>query len=356
MRTGIANLPLHGGRAPAWLFQRMKFLAREIVIVIVEEMGPFEILKKMSDPFWFQSFGCVLGFDWHSSGVTTTVCGAVKEGISGLEEELGFFAAGGKGRASRRTPTQIEKYCDAVSLDPERLVYSSRMAAKVDSAAVQDGYHLYHHVFFFTRGGDWAVVQQGMNSETRYARRYHWLGRDDHDFVCEPHAAVCCDSRSASLNMVAAESDQSRQATAVVACEHPDRLVRELKMTQTLTLAKHHDVKPGDFDLGRMKRILRKAYERQPQHFESLLSLEGVGPKTIRSLALIAELIYGAQPSFRDPARFSFAHGGKDGYPYPVDRENYDRSIELLNEAVRRARIGHKERLEALRRLARFAS
>ncbi len=354
MKTGIANLPLHGGRAPGWLFQRMKRLAREIVILIVDEMGPPEMLRKLSDPFWFQCLGCVLGFDWHSSGLTTTVCGAIKEGIKGLEKDIGLFAAGGKGRASRRTPGEIEIHCDQISLDAERLVYSSRMAAKVDSAAVQDGYQLYQHVFFFTRSGEWAVVQQGMNGETRYARRYHWLGREDHNFVCEPHEAVCCDARGAGLNMVATESDESRKATTVIACGDPEWLLREFKKVQTLTLPSHHEVKPQNIDLGRLERILVKVHEHEPQHFESLLSLEGVGPKTIRSLSLLAELIYGAQPSFRDPARFSFAHGGKDGHPYPVDRRNYDRSIGLLKEAVRKAKIGEREKLEALRRLARL--
>jgi len=354
MRTGIANLPLHGGRAPRWLFQRMKLLAREIVILVINEMGPFEMLKKLSDPFWFQAFGCVLGFDWHSSGLTTTVCGAVKEGIGGLEGDLGFYAAGGKGRASRKTPQTIEAYCGRLSLDPDGLVYASRMAAKVDSAAVQDGYQLYHHVFFFTEKGEWAVVQQGMNCETRYARRYHWLGGDDHDFVCEPHQAVCCDARQPGLNMVAAESRQSREAVSVVACETPDRVVRELKKARTLTLLAHHDIRVLDIDFNRIEKTLTKIYERQPQHFESLLGIEGVGPKTIRSLSLIAELVYGACPSFRDPARFSFAHGGKDGHPYPVDREIYDRSISLLEKAIRRARIGQRDRVDALRRLNRL--
>ena len=354
MRTGIANLPLHGGRAPAWLFQRMKLLAREVVILIVDEMGSLEMLGKLSDPFWFQSFGCVLGFDWHSSGVTTTVCGAVKEAIRGLENDLGFFVAGGKGKASRKTPREIESRCSQNSLEADRLVYSSRMTAKVDSAAVQDGYQLYHHVFFFTRQGEWAVIQQGMNADTRYARRYHWLGQGDLDFVCEPHLAVCCDARGTSLNMVAAESHESREATSIVAREGPERLIRELEKTQTLTLPRHHNVRPQNIDLNRLKKILTRIYERQPQHFESLLSVEGVGPKTIRSLSLIAELVYGARPSFRDPARFSFAHGGKDGHPYPVDRENYDRSIELLRKAVRKAKIGQREKLEALKRLTRF--
>jgi hypothetical protein len=332
----------------------MKLLAGEIVVLVVDEMGPLEMLRKLSDPYWFQSFGCVLGFDWHSSGLTTTVCGAVKEGIRGLEEDLGFFVAGGKGRVSRMTPQEIETHCDRMSLDPVKLVYSSRMAAKVDSAAVQDGYQIYHHVFFFTRQGEWAVVQQGMNTDTRYARRYHWLDRKGHDFVCEPHSAVCCEVRGGGLNMVAAESHPAREATTILAREEPERLIRELKRAQTLTLPRHHDVRIQDINISRMQKVLTKVHECQPGHFEFLLGLEGVGAKTIRALSLIAELVYGVQASFRDPARFSFAHGGKDGHPYPVDRADYDRSIELLEEAIRKARIGEPERLKALRRLAQF--
>jgi hypothetical protein len=354
MKTGITNLPLHRGRAPRWLFERMKFLAREIVVLIVDEMGPAEMLKKLSDPFWFQSFGCVLGFDWHSSGVTTTVCGAVKEGIRGLEKDIGFFAAGGKGRASRKTPQEIDRQCNGVGISPREFVYASRMTAKVDSAAVQDGYGLYHHTFFFTRQREWAVIQQGMNTDTGYARRYHWLGGKGHDFVCEPHSAVCCDVRGAALNMVAGEVQRSREVTSVVARESPGRVVREMKKIQTLTLPRHHDVRLHPVDLNRLGKILTKIHDHEPRDFESLLGVEGVGPRTIRALSLVAELVYGAPPSFRDPARFSFAHGGKDGHPYPVDRRHYDRSIDLLEEAIKKAGIGETDKRDALKRLGRF--
>jgi hypothetical protein len=282
------------------------------------------------------------------------VCGAVKEGIKGLENDLGFFAAGGKGRVSRKTPQEIESHGAEISVDPGRLVYSSRMAAKVDSAAVQDGYQLYHHAFFFTKEGQWSVVQQGMSDETGYARRYHWLGQPGFNFVCEPHQAVCCDSRGTILNMVARESEHSRETTSLVAREHPDRLLFEMKRIETFVLPRHHDIKPQDVDLGRLHRILLQIHDQQPQSFESLLGIAGVGAKTIRSLALLAELIHGAQPSFRDPARFSFAHGGKDGHPYPVDRESYDRSITLLEGAIRKAKIGQKDKLEALKRLGQY--
>src|SRR5215213_7538939 len=224
-RTGSANLPLHGGKAPAWLFSRMIKLSREITTHIVSEFGPDEMLRRLSDPFWFQAFGCVLGFDWHSSGVTTTVTGAVKEGIRGLEHELGVFAQGGKGATSRKTPSEIVERCDRLSIDPQPLVYASRMAAKVDSAAVQDGYQLYHHAFFFTAPGDWCVVQQGMNDDTRTARRYHWLSESLTSFVNEPHRAICSDARGETLNLVAAEHETMRASSVELATGTPDRVV-----------------------------------------------------------------------------------------------------------------------------------
>src|SRR4051812_6960144 len=226
--TGFAALPLHGGKAPAWLFGRMVRLSREIIIYLAGEVGTREVLRRLSDPFWFQAFGCVLGFDWHSSGVTTTVCGAVKEGLKDIDRELGFFASGGKGRTSRRTPDEIAGVCDALGRDPRPLIYASKTAAKVDSAAVQDGYQLYHHVFFFTSAGDWCVVQQGMSDATRTARRYHWLSDSVRSFVDEPHQAVCCDARGETLNLVAHENERVRSASAGLACERPEIALRAL--------------------------------------------------------------------------------------------------------------------------------
>jgi hypothetical protein len=352
VRTGTANLPLHYGRAPRWLFGRMKRLAGEIVGVIVEEYGTDDLLRRLSDPFWFQSFGCVLGFDWHSSGLTTTACGALKEGLRERQEELGLFVAGGKGATSRRTPQEIEDVGASLSRDPAELVYASRMAAKVDSAGLQDGYQIYHHTFVFNRRGAWCVIQQGMNVDTRFARRYHWLGDSVREFTCEPHAAICCDREGDVLNMVAQESEAARQASTTLSQEFPDRLLAELKKLQHLELPPHHEVRLSEVHPDRLRTILLKTYEKQPQDFETLLSLPGVGAKTIRSLSLIAELVYGATPSFRDPVRYSFAHGGKDGHPYPVDRGNYERSIYTLEQALRRARLGDREKLAALRRLA----
>jgi uncharacterized protein len=371
--TGFASLPLHGGRAPAWLFSRMVPLSREIVTHIAAEFGPREVLRRLSDPYWFQAFGCVLGFDWHSSGVTTTVCGAVKEGLRGRERDLGLFAAGGKGGTSRKTPGQIAEAGDASGLDPRPLVYASRTAAKVDSAAVQDGYQLYHHAFFFTRDGDWAVVQQGMSGTSRTARRYHWLSDGVDSFVDEPHEAVCCDARGATLNLVAHESAGVRNAAARLSRERPeitlDALAASARLASSATESSVDTRKPiadlimparhmlfpeMDVDRSRLHKILEQTYERAPEDFETLLGLEGVGPKTLRALSLASELIYGTPASTRDPARFAFAHGGKDGTPFPVDRATYDRTIEILGGAINGARIDRSEKVRAFARLANF--
>jgi len=355
MRTGTAHLPLHHGRAPRWLFSRMVALSREILRAIVEDFGPSEVLRRVSDPYWFQALGCVLGFDWHSSGLTTTTTGALKEAVAGRESDLGVFVAGGKGAVSRKTPSEIVTAADKhrLSLSPDRLVYASRISAKVDNTALQDGYQLYHHCFLFTPAGEWAVVQQGMNDATGWARRYHWLSTTVDDFVCEPHAGVCAERREQLvLNMVAQESEEARRASALLAAEPPDKLARELRRAQELTLPGRHQLAVSHLRPQSLQRILLKTYEHPPEDFESLLAVRGVGPKTIRALAFIADLLYGAKASVRDPATFSFAHGGKDGIPYPVDRPAYDRSIEILREAVNRAKLADRERLGALQRLA----
>ncbi len=354
MRKAIAHLPLHRGRAPAWLFGRMKQLAREITLAIVDEFGAEEMLSRLSDPFWFQALGCVLGFDWHSSGVTTTVCAALKEGIRGLEDELSLFIAGGKGRHSRKTPEEIDAYCQHLSLEGEPLIYASRMSAKVDSAALQDGYQIYQHTFFFTSAGRWAVVQQGMNETTRYARRYHWLSDSVKTIVCEPHAAICCDARGLSLNLVAEESGAARVASSQAAREKPGKLIGEIKKLPELKLPSRELVSLEDINTRYLSRILLSTYEAQPENFEKLLGMRGVGPKTIRALSLIAELIYGAPTSTRDPARFSFAHGGKDGTPYPVDHDTYDQSIDFLRQSVHKAKLDLSEKRHALKRLQGF--
>jgi hypothetical protein len=354
MRTGIANLPLHYGKAPRWLFQRMKELARLITIFIINESGPKEVLKKLSDPFWFQAFGCILGFDWHSSGLTTTVCGALKEGVRGIEKDLGLFVAGGKGRTSRKTPSEIEQVGTYLDIDPSNLIYASKMAAKVDSSALQDGYQLYHHCFIFSKNGSWTVVQQGMNTSTRYARRYHWLGEEVKDFVCKPHSAICCDKKGTPLNMVAEKSKKARKITTLLAKEKPEGLIAKIKKLQNLKLPAHHQVLVKNINPERLNKIFLSTYDKQPENFEELLGIKGVGPKTIRALSLISELVYGVTPSFNDPVRYSFAHGGKDGHPYPVDRKNYDLSINILKKAINSSKIEQAEKIRAIKRLHNF--
>ncbi len=362
-RTGVAYLPLHGGTAPRWLFERMVLLSRNITLVIAEEFGPGEMLARLSDPHWFQAFGCLLGFDWHSSGLTTVVCGALKQALTGLESDTGLLIAGGKGATSRKTPSEIKGAAQRLSFEPGPLVYASRMAAKVDSAALQDGYQVYHHTFLWTLPagrqapqGRWAVVQQGLNPDARYARRYHWLSDAVADFVVEPHKAIISEDRAVGLNMVAAEAEDCRALSARLSHEPPEKTIREIKRLQSLELPSHHHIHLADIRAERLERAFGKAYEANPHDFEQLLGTEGVGPKSVRALALVSDLVYGARASFRDPARFSFAHGGKDGHPYPVDRQTYDRSIEVLRRAVQRAKIGRTEKLHALRRLAAATS
>jgi hypothetical protein len=341
----------------------MARLAPAVVEAIALERGPHAVLERLSDPHWFQAFGCVLGFDWHSSGVTTTVCGALKAGLAGRERDVGLWVAGGKGRASRRTPEELERIGDALSLDGDALAYTSRMSAKVDSAAVQDGFALYHHAFFVTGEGRWAVVQQGMRDEDGSARRYHWLGAGVRDLVVEPHAAIASDARAeVVLDLTARDSAGARDASVALAREEPARVLREAERAATdaeriarLRMPGRHaidlarDVRPRN-----LRSVLLTTYEAAPSGFEDLLALPGVGARAVRALALLAEIVHGAPASARDPARFSFAHGGKDGHPFPVDQRTYDVSIEWLREAVTRARLGRTDRMDALRLLARF--
>ena len=347
-------MPLHGGKAPAWLFNRMVKLAREVVTLLVADYGPQEVVRRFADPFWFQAFGCLLGFDWHSSGVTTTVTGAVKEALKDLSPQLGLYLAGGKGRVSRQTPREVEAAAEREGFDAAPLIYASRMSAKVDNAALQDGYQLYHHVIIFTPGGEWAVVQQGMNTVNRYARRYHWLSQGLESFVEEPHKAVCAMAREKVFNMVARESGDARQGVVTLVEEYgPERLMREMKRIQELEMPSRHHILLRDIRVDRIRRGLEEVRGRMPRHFQELLETPGLGPKTLRALALTAEVLYGTPVSFRDPARFSFAHGGKDGHPYPVDGALYDETIEMLREALRRAGLSPLEKDKAQRRLDR---
>jgi uncharacterized protein len=330
----------------------MTALARQASLAVVAEEGPGGLLRRLCDPVWFQAFGCVLGFDWHSSGVTTTVCGALKEGLKGIEHEAGLTVAGGKGRASRRTPEEIEAACWRTGLDAVPLVAASRLTAKVDSSALQDGFQVYHHCFVLADDGSWAVVQQGMNEASVTARRYHWLttSRFDRD----PHAAVAGLTGQGVLNLVAAEGEGNRHVSVELAREGPAPVVRELRRMRELSMPHHHELRLQDLDPGRLERILLKAYEAGPADYPALLAVPGVGAKGLRALALVAELTYGEPTSVRDPASYAFAHGGKDGTPFPVDRATYDATIESLRRAVAEARVGRADKVQALKRLAGF--
>lgn len=356
MRTGTANLPLHHGHAPRWLFERMVKLAAEIASWIVVEQGTAQLFRRLSDPIWFQAFGAVIGMDWHSSGVTTIVCGALKQGLQQRQHELGLVVAGGKGRTSRQTPAELTAAGAWLDLDPAPFVQASRMAAKVDNNGLQDGYQIYHHVFLLDRAGHWAVIQQGMNDANGYARRYHWFSDEVHSFVDNPHTAIAAEATGDVWNLVAHESAAARDVTAMLAREQPEQVIAEITKLRELTLPAHHDVQATDVDPKRLHRILLKTYERQPEDFATLLGMEGVGARTLRALSLVGELVYGAPVSITDPARFAFAHGGKDRHPYPVDRLTYDQSIQLLHSAVERAKIGQREQVDALRRLNAWAS
>lgn len=367
MKTGTANLPLHGGAAPPWLFKRMQLLAGEIVEALVYEHGSDEFLRRIADPFWFQAFSCVLGFDWHSSGTTTVTTGALKMAVS--PQRHGIAVAGGKGKTSGKTPADIQRLGEVFSFGPEKvseLIRASRMSAKVDNALIQDGYQLYHHTFMFTENGEWAVVQQGMNDS--FARRYHWLSDRVKSFVEEPHSAICSERQERTvLNLTARESDSNRKATLDIIRDGPSHLgIRQAQRSlldfgdsrsceaPELSMPRRHEL-IASLDIDETGRnALQMAYELQPSSYEELVSLRGLGPKRIRALALISELVYGASPSWKDPAKFGFAHGGKDGTPFPVDRETYDSSIRTLHEAIEGARLEKKEKYEAIKRLGKL--
>ncbi len=362
----VANLPLHGGKAPKWLFHRMVKLTEGIVDVMLYEYDANEFLRRISNPYWFQAFSCVLGFDWHSSGTTTTTCGALKSAIK--PEKHGIVVGGGKGKASRKTPSDIENAGEIFSLSTKKiedLIHSSRISAKIDNSCVQDGYQLYHHSFILTEKGEWAVIQQGMNQEKRYARRYHWLGEEVDELTIDPHKGICCDDESAeTLNMTADKSDEARDISVDLICDNPEHLKKYFKDKTIIPksqsqldcyfneyeMPKHHPVLDEDLS-DREFEVLKQAWEIQPSNYEELISLNGMGPKKIRALALISDLVYGSKPSWEDPVKYSFTHGGKDGYPYPVDREVYDHSIKTIKESLEEAKINKKDKYNALKRL-----
>ncbi len=368
-RTGVANLPLHGGKAPAWLTVRMRKLAREIANVMIEEHGTDLFIRRLSDPFWFQAFGCVLAYDWHSSGVTTVVTGILKGALS--VEEHGIAVCGRKGTTSNKTPGDIETAGKKFGFSQQtidELTYTSRLAAKVDNAAIQAGYQLYHHSFLVTKDEKWAVVQQGLSDQDRSARRYHWLSDNTRCFVEEPHSGIVGNvKRSKALNMVAKNSESARKASVDLSKEPTKKLANLIQSAaRPLNQASLQTWFPPTADpwlqtqtvLNMPRNInwdtLARVYEFQPQNYEELLSVRGVGPATVRGLALVAELVYGDEPSWEDPVKFSFAFGGKDGVPYPVDRQAMDESIQILKDSVESAKIGEKEKLQSLQQLRRY--
>src|SRR3989344_3779081 len=382
MQRGIATFTLDYGRCPRWLFERMVKLGREMTQVLVSEYGADEFVRRIADPVWFQSLGTVLAFDWNASGLTTILTAALKEAIRGQEKDLGIFICGGKGKTSRKTPDEIGWWGERLSLPQNHirsLVYNSKMSAKVDSSLIQDGYQIYHHSFFFSRNGSWAVVQQGMNTQNATARRYHWYSEKIKDLVCEPHSGIATQVRKKSmLNLTAKSSDKTRIVSTELARAGYQRLRRDFEILrrhssefsrmiaiksgqEKLTLLEianvefsHHPVEFEDFSQSKyLQKILSRLGEHQPKTYEELLATDGVGPKTVRALSLVSEVIYGAAPSYEDPARYSFAHGGKDATPYPVDRTTYDQTIEIMKAAVAKSRINVVEKDKALRRLSK---
>jgi hypothetical protein len=347
-RSGTADLPLHYGHVPKWLAERMAKLGLAITESILTEYGKEEILRRLSDPFWFQSFGAVLGMDWHSSGITTSVLGALKRAVNPHSKELGLYICGGKGKFSRNTPSELVKIAEATGLNGDELVRCSKLSAKVDNTAIQDGYQLYTHNFIVCDTGQWSVIQQGMHESDRTARRYHWHSDSLRSFVEEPHTGICGTSRGEILDLTARAAAHTRNNMLEMTKENPNIILKEF---QRLVMPSHHDVREADVDLKRLGTALWLAQETQPKDFEELLSLQGVGPRTVQSLALVSEVIHGSPTRFKDPARFSFAHGGKDGHPFPVPVTVYDETISNLQTAVQKAKIGERDKSDAIRKL-----
>lgn len=385
MQRGIATFTLDYGTCPKWLFERMVSLGREMVDILVTEYGPDEFIKRIADPVWFQSLGTVLAFDWNASGLTTILTAALKEAIRGRERQLGVFICGGKGKTSLKTPEEIASWAGRLNLsDPKAksLVYNSRMSAKVDSSLIQDGFQLYHHAFFFSRNGAWGVVQQGMNKEARTARRYHWFSENAVDLIREPHSGIISQGIGGKvLNMTARESDSNRELSLDLVGGNYNNLMKDITILRkhSSTLSKMvsvatngdqltlleledtefhtHPVVHENFSRSKyLEKILWKLCDKKPRSYEEVVATKGVGPKTVRALSLVSEVIYGASASYKDPARYSFAHGGKDATPYPIDRKTYDKSIETLKRAACKMRLSSGEKSEIVNRLDRFGN
>jgi uncharacterized protein len=352
-RSGSADLPLHTGYVPKWLYERMAKLGFAITEAIIEDYGKKEFLSRMSDPFWFQSFGAVMGMDWHSSGITTSVMGALKRAINPYSKELGIYIAGGKGKFSKDAPKELLLISEQTGLNGSELVRCSKLSAKVDNTAVQDGFQLYIHNFIVSNEGDWTVVQQGMREGDAMARRYHWHSQQVQSFVEEPHTAVCGEHQGPILNLTASEANTTREKILDITQEKPELMMQEI---QHLIMPGHHDVRAEDVNLKRLGSVLWLAHDSQPKDFEELLLLEGVGPRTVQSLALVSEVIHGTPSRFKDPARFSFAHGGKDGHPFPVPTKTYDEVITTLQKAIQRAKIGQNDKAEAIKKIHEIAA
>jgi hypothetical protein len=359
-RTGSADLPLHGGRVPAWLGQRMSTLGGIITEAIVHHYGRDAFLERLAHPFWFQSFGAVMGMDWHSSGITTSVIGALKRGLASRQNEL--YLCGGRGKHSRKTPVELQSLGDRIGIDGLNLTRASRLVAKVDSATVQDGFDLYLHGFIVAADGKWTVVQQGMNEDKRQARRYHWHSAAVSDFVDQPHSAIDGPAQGEIINLTDHRAFRAREAQLTLLNElGPDRLVSEFEKLGRvpspqgelphLTMPAHYDVRPKDVFARRLHGTLAAAAEQGPVDFSELLLTPGVGARTVRSLAMVAEVVHGTPYRFADPARFSLAHGGKDRHPYPVPLKVYDETIRVMKSAVQKAKIGQDEEIGAIRRL-----
>lgn len=350
-RSGSADLPLHYGYVPTWLAERMAKLGLAVVENIVLDYGKDEVLRRLSDPFWFQSLGAVMGMDWHSSGITTSVMGALKRSVNLHSKELGIYICGGKGKHSRQTPNELLSIGETTGLDGNYLVKCSKLSAKVDNTAIQDGFQLYTHNFILSGSGQWAVVQQGMSNATSTARRYHWHSESLTSFVDDPHTFIYGQNTGNILNMADKQAAASRNGVMQITQENPELMLKEINK---LVMPAHHDVRAKDVDLKRLGAVLWLAQEKQPKDFEELLLLQGMGPRTLQSLALVSEVIHGAPSRFKDPARFSFAHGGKDGHPFPVPVKVYDETLGILQTAIHKAKLGISEKNEAIKRLTQI--
>jgi hypothetical protein len=350
-RSGVADLPLHGGRVPSWLATRMATLGTAIAEAVIHHYGRSAFLSRLSDPFWFQALGTVMGMDWHSSGITTSVMGALKRGLNPRADELGLHICGGRGEHSRRTPDELRRIADRTSADAEALVRTSRLTARIDNNAIADGFQIYLHSFVVTQEGEWAIVQQGMNEGVRLARRYHWHSATVRDFTADPHTAIIGEPRGEILNLVDSRATPAQHALLTIARDDPGRTLAEVRRLQ---MPPRHDVRKADVNERRLGAVLALAHERGVSDFASFLLLEQLGPRTLQSLALVAEVVHGAPARFTDPARFAFAHGGKDGHPFPVPLKVYDESLGFLRRALDTARLGHTEKLDGFARLDAF--